>query len=125
MRERVLLYNFSDDRIAKIRKAALPLKIGVKALTLNEQSQKIGFLAGIKEVTPAEESDGEVFTDELMLICGLTSAKLDAFIRSLYKNGLGKIALKAILTPANIEWTGKELYDAVKADHEAMSGANN
>lgn len=126
MKETVLLYNFSDDRLLKIQRALLPLKVSIKAVTQEEYAQPIGFLAGIKEIKPVDNKyKGDVFTDEMMLICGLPNTKIDSLIRALYKNGLGKIDLKAILTHANIEWNSTQLYEAVKADHEAMSKGKN
>ncbi|MCQ4021572.1 MULTISPECIES: DUF3783 domain-containing protein [unclassified Ruminococcus] len=122
MKETVLLYNFSDERLAKIQRALLPLKIRIKAVSINEYSQPLGYLAGIKDIEPTDEKfSGDGFTDELMLICGLNNTKLEALLRSLYKYGVGRIDLKAMLTPTNISWNSTQLYKAVKADHEEMN----
>lgn len=122
MKETVLLYNFSDERLQKIRRALLPLKIRIKTVGIDEYSQPLGFLAGINGIEPTSEKySGEGFSDELMLICGLNQMKLQSLLNALYKNGVGKIDLKAMLTPTNISWNSTRLYAAVKADHEEMS----
>ena len=122
MKETVLLYNFSDERLQKIRCALLPLKLRIKTVGIDEYSQPLGYLAGIKGIEPTSEKySGNGFTDELMLICGLNQMKLQSLLNALYKNGVGKIDLKAMLTPTNISWNSTQLYEAVKADHEEMS----
>lgn len=122
MKETVLLYNFSDERLKKIQRALLPLKIRIKTVGIDEYSQPLGYLAGIKGIEPTSEKySGNGFTDELMLICGLNQMKLQSLLNALYKNGVGKIDLKAMLTPTNISWNSTQLYEAVKADHEEMS----
>lgn len=122
MKETVLLYNFSDERLQKIRRALLPLKIRIKTVGIDEYSQPLGFLAGINGIEPTSEKySGEGFSDELMLICGLNQMKLQSLLNALYKNGVGKIDLKAMLTPTNISWNSTRLHAAVKADHEEMS----
>ena len=56
-----------------------------------------------------------------MLICGINQVKLQSLLNALYKNGVGRIDLKAMLTPNNISWNSIMLYEAVKADHEEMT----
>lgn len=122
MKETVLLYNFSDESLGKIRRALLPLKIRIKTVGVDEYSQPLGFLAGIAGIEPLTETySGDGFKDELMLICGLNQVKLQALLNALYKNGVGRIDLKAMLTPTNISWNSTRLYEAVKADHEEMT----
>lgn len=122
MKETVLLYNFSDERLGKIRRALLPLKIRIKTVGVDEYSQPLGFLAGIAGIESLTETYiGDGFKDELMLICGLNQVKLQALLNALYKNGVGRIDLKAMLTPTNISWNSTRLYEAVKADHEEMT----
>ena len=122
MKETVFLYNFSEDRAVKIQRALLPLKIQTKLVGIDEYSQPLGYLADIKGIEPNEEKySGDGFNDELMLICGINQVKLQSLLNALYKNGVGRIDLKAMLTPNNISWNSIMLYEAVKADHEEMT----
>ncbi|MDD6488356.1 MAG: DUF3783 domain-containing protein [Clostridia bacterium] len=125
MRETVLLYNFDSDRLPKVKRALLPLKFFLKTVSKEDFSQPIGVLAGIKGIEPVEEKyDGDGFNDEMIVMGGFTSAKIDALVRALNKNGIGKIALKAVITPTNMNWNSVELYKAVKADHDEMNKNN-
>lgn len=122
MKETVLLYNFNEDRAVKIQRALLPLKIRIRAVGIDEYSQPLGYLAGIKGIEPSNKKySGNGFNDELMLICGINQVKLQSLLNALYKNGVGRIDLKAMLTPTNISWDSIKLYEAVKADHEEMT----
>ncbi|MGN0469640.1 MAG: DUF3783 domain-containing protein [Acutalibacteraceae bacterium] len=125
MRETVLLYNFDGDRLPKVKRALLPLKFFLKTVSKEDFSQPIGVLAGIKGIEPVEgKYDGDGFDDEMIVMGGFTSAKIDALVRALNKNGIGKIALKAVITPTNVNWNSVELYKAVKADHDEMNKNN-
>lgn len=125
MRETVLLYNFDGDRLPKVKRALLPLKFFLKTVSKEDFSQPIGVLAGIKGIEPVEgKYDGDGFDDEMIVMGGFTSAKIDALVRALNKNGIGKIDLKAVITPTNVNWNSVELYKAVKADHDEMNKNN-
>ncbi|MGN1458257.1 MAG: DUF3783 domain-containing protein [Acutalibacteraceae bacterium] len=125
MRETVLLYNFDSERLPKVKRALMPLKFFLKTVSKEDFSQPIGVLAGIKGIEPVEEKyDGDGFDDEMIVMGGFTSAKIDALVRALNKNGIGKIALKAVITPTNVNWNSVELYKAVKADHDEMNKNN-
>lgn len=122
MTETVLLYNFDGDKLSKIKRALLPLKLRIKTVSHREFLNPLGFLAGIKGFDAAlEEYDGEAFSDEMILICPSKNGTVEAVIKALYKNSVGKIELKAMLTNNNVGWNSLELYKAVKADHEEMN----
>ena len=55
-----------------------------------------------------------------VLMSGFDSGDIDMLIKSLRKYGVGRVALKAIVTETNINWSSIDLYEAIKADHEEM-----
>ena len=55
------------------------------------------------------------------LFCGFSAATFDAFLAQLRKQKL-RAPLKAALTETNASWTLRELYDAIRAEHETMTG---
>ena len=57
---------------------------------------------------------------EKNVMSGFTRNDIDELIRSLKKHGVGRVDLKAIVTPTNSLWDCVRLYKAVKADHEEM-----
>ena len=104
MKELAMFYNFSDERLRKAKFALMPLKIQVKKVEKEDFNQPIGFLAGIKGVEPAAEKfDGDGFDEEMMNKCGV-----------------GRVPLKAVITPTSKDWDSLTLIKALKADHEEM-----
>lgn len=123
MREIVLAYNFSDERLSKLRRALLPLKFRIKTVSPEEFSKPVGLLAGFKEVELDPDDDcPDGFDEEMLIMGGLTNGRIDALINALYKKSVGRIDLKAVLTPSNITWSSNRVYTQVKADHERMKG---
>lgn len=125
MNEIALFYNFSEERMRKAKFALLPLKIRTKAVSKTDYNQPLGYLAGIKGIEPASaESDGNGFDEEMIVMHNFTSKTVDGLIRALNKCGVGRVPLKAVITPTNKDWNSVQLYNAVKADFNEMSGKN-
>ncbi len=124
MKETVLLYNFTADRdrLLKVRMALLPLGVRIRTVGKEEYGLPVGVLAGVKDLpASAVENPGD-FEDEMAVMAGFTSGKVDAFIQALRKKGVGRIDYKAILTPTNQMWDSVTLYRELKKEHEAMTG---
>lgn len=124
MKEIILFYGFREgERFSKIKRALFPLGMRMKAVEPSDYSQPVGFLAGVKEI-PASETiyDGEEFENEMMVLAGLASSRVDAVIYALRKAGVGRIDYKAVLTPTNQYWDAVTLYGEIAREHEAMSG---
>ena len=94
MKETVLLYGFKDqERLKKVKRALLPLGLRMRTVGPEEYFQPVGYLAGVKEVPPAEND----------------------------RSGVGRIDYKAVLTPVNQFWDGEKLYEEIAREHEAMT----
>lgn len=123
MNEIALFYNFSEERMRKAKFALLPLKIRTKAVSKLEYNHPLSYLVGIKKIEPAEtEFDGNGFDEEMIVMHNFTSKTVDGLIRALNKCGVGRVPLKAVITPTNKDWNSVQLYNAVKADFNEMSG---
>ena len=117
MKELAMFYNFSDERFRKAKFALMPLKIQVKKVEKEDFNQPIGFLAGIKGIEPAAEKFDGAGCDEEM---NFTNKTIDSLIRALNKCGVGRVPLKAVITPTSKDWDSLTLIKALKADHEEM-----
>lgn len=124
MKETVLLFNISlREKRLKIGKALLPLNIAVKAVESKDYNQSIGYLAGNKEMPETKEAyDGGELEGEMVLMAGLSGAKLDKVLEALRKAGVPKTCLKAVLTDTNRFWEAPRLYEELKKEHDIMSG---
>ena len=120
MKKTVLLFNFDENRLPLVKRAVMPLKTGIKVVEKKNFNQVLGYLAEIPGFQVIEGEAEETFDDEMLVMSGFTRNDIDELIRSLKKHGVGRVDLKAIVTPTNSLWDCVRLYKAVKADHEEM-----
>lgn len=122
MNEIALFYNFSEERMRKAKFALLPLKIRTKTVSKSDYCQPLGYLAGIKGIEPVNADCDELsFDEEMIVLHNFTSKTIDSLIRALNKCGVGRVPLKAVITPTNKAWNSVQLYNAVKADYDEMT----
>ena len=100
MKELAMFYNFSDERLRKAKFALMPLKIQVKKVE--------------------KEDDGDGFDEEMIVMHNFTNKTIDSLIKALNKCGVGRVPLKAVITPTSKDWDSLTLIKALKADHEEM-----
>ena len=110
---RVLLYNITGEKLAKIQSAA-----GLLGLTLIEVPEDafgnpIGYMLGHEGFRPSDSQ--ELFSDEMLVMEELCSPLLD----TLRAEG-APIALKAVVTDHNRTWSSAKLHAELLQEHEAM-----
>ena len=114
-----LLYNVKDAaRLQKIRFALFKLGISGRTVAPEELSHPVGYLCELDGFSPAEEPAVGSFSDEMLVLCGLTGAQLDALLSALRRRVL--IPLKAVVTEDNAAWSSIKLHDELFREHEAM-----
>lgn len=120
--ETVLLYNLDEgEKARKIKMVLLKMKVKVRKVSKEQYLEPVGFLAGNKEmVSSGEIYEGEGFSEEMLVMKGFTSGRIDLLLREFRKAGIEKINLKAIVTEYNQKWNSIELYQELKAEHEMM-----
>ncbi len=122
MKKTVLLYNFSKSRIRTVRNALSPMGCLVKSVDKVDYKQPVGFLTGVDGIRPNETKNvSESFSDEMMVMCGFGGEMIDVVIAALKKSGIGKIDLKAVVTPTNAHWDSIKLHDEIRAEHYSMT----
>ena len=78
-----LLYNFKDAaRLQKVRFALFKLGVSGRVVAPEELSQPIGYLCDLEGFSPVEEPVEGGFSDEMLVLCGLSGPQLDAVARS-------------------------------------------
>lgn len=122
MRPVILLFHFSDkDRRNKLSRALLPLRMRIKEVVREDYLQPIGYLAGNKEIPQVEEVyQGEELEGEMILMAGLADVQVDMVLKAIRKSGIGPVPYKAVLTPANQNWSVRKLFEEIKSEHEQM-----
>ncbi|MDF2952141.1 MAG: hypothetical protein K0S18_1724 [Anaerocolumna sp.] len=121
--EVVLLYNFDVEKLNKIKFVLIRMGIKIKMITKEYYLQSIGYLVGIKGFEKSDEIYiEEGFQEEMLVMKGFSSSRIDELLKLLKKNGVQRIPLKAIITEYNQSWNSIELYKELKEEHEQMTG---
>ena len=119
--ETVLLYNIPNDKSRKLRMLMVRMGMRFRVVDPTDYDKPIGLLAGIKDATLENpEAEVQTFQDEMMIMRGFSSSRLDAFLQGMRKAGIEKINYKAIVTPTNMRWNSWQLYLEIKEEHEEM-----
>nr|WP_317379812.1 DUF3783 domain-containing protein [uncultured Faecalimonas sp.] len=120
--ETVLLYNLEEgEKARKVQMTLLKMKVKIRKVAKEQYLEPVGFLAGNKEIgSSGEIYEGEGFAEEMLVMKGFTSGRIDLLLREFRKAGIGRINLKAIVTEHNQNWNSMELYQELKAEHEMM-----
>ena len=113
--KKVLMFGF--DALPEILTVAgLTKRCGAEAVTVSREScgLTLGALAQGKTGAVGLAPGGK-----LLVFCGL-ERELDELLAAL--RGEGIVCLKAVLTPANRDWTPGRLYRELEREHRAMGG---
>lgn len=124
MKETILYYTpQSFSHTARLKGALVTLGIRIKNISPGQVTQKVGYLAGMDGYQEQPVTEPLPILDQEMLVMHqFSSRRIDALLQALRKAGVPRIALKAIVTESNCDWTFYELYEELKKEHEAMSG---
>ncbi|MCI2106827.1 MAG: DUF3783 domain-containing protein [Intestinimonas sp.] len=107
------------------RAAAVFVKFGIRMrrVTKENAGQTVGFLLGISGCAPASGPVAAPFTGStaILVFYGLSGQRLDMVLAALYKVGIPRSVLKAVVTPDNQSWTFARLCAELQAEHQALS----
>lgn len=135
MKETVLLYNIDEEKVKKIKRVLLLLGMRAKNVTADMYEEKLGVLAGMMTKEQAQDAKCSIepekvdiseetspFTDEMLVMCGFSNARVDSFLMEMRKKKIERINLKAVLTPYNALWNSYEIHRELEKEHKAMHG---
>ncbi len=119
--EEILLYNLDDEKGQRIKQLCALMKIRFKSVVREDYLEPVGAVAGIKGVARRGlRFEGQAFADEMMVFKDFSDKALKRFLDRYRQAGIGKVDLKAGLTPYNIGWNAFELHDELLREHEEM-----
>ena len=121
----LVLYYIKDHKKEK-QVIALCRRLGIRTKKLQEQDldKKVGVLAGI-EPTMAQQANRSatpIMMDfpEYMILSGLAEEQLDQFLKEYRQQGIEPVALKAIVTLHNKDWTVRDLLMELMKERMSM-----
>ena len=141
MMETVLYYNpgrpETMKHVAMMKSVLVRMGVRIRNIGPEQVLEKVGYLAGMEGYEAAggsagaDGADGErtgagpgelpVIPEEVMVLKQFSSQRLDMLLAGLRRAGVTRIALKAVLTEHNSDWTFYHLYQELKEEHETMT----
>ena len=141
MMETVLYYNpgrpETMKHVAMMKSVLVRMGVRIRNIGPEQVLEKVGYLAGMEGYEAAggragaDGADGErtgagpgelpVIPEEVMVLKQFSSQRLDMLLAGLRRAGVPRIALKAVLTEHNSDWTFYHLYQELKEEHETMT----
>ena len=116
----VLFYNITDtEKRAKLQFAFFKLGLRAREIHPEEYAHPIGYLAGREGFSAAEPYTGEGFSDEMLVLCDLSNSQLNRLLEQL-RQSRATVALKAVLTEHNAQWSSEALHREISREHAAM-----
>ena len=131
MMETVLYYKpgrpETMKHVAMMKSVLVRMGVRIKNIGPEQVLEKVGYLAGMEGYEAAKESAGAVpgklpvIPEEVMVLKQFSGQRLDMLLSGLRGAGVPRIALKAVLTEHNSDWTFYHLYQDLKEEHETMT----
>ena len=141
MMETVLYYNpgrpETMKHVAMMKSVLVRMGVRIRNIGPEQVLEKVGYLAGMEGYEAAggsagaDGADGErtgagpgelpVIPEEVLVLKQFSSQRLDMLLSGLRRAGVPRIALKAVLTEHNSDWTFYHLYQELKEEHETMT----
>lgn len=117
----LLAYELEKGTERELKSLAMALGHQVKLVSSSNYGESLGYVAGIAGFKKANVKDtGEKLGSEMLIFCGLDSVAMDQLLAALRERKL-RIPLKAVITPHNIQWSSRMLYEELKKEHESMA----
>ena len=117
----ILMYNLDSEKGRKLKLLCLKNRIRIREIRPEQYLEPVGYLAGMKEISSdGKVYDGQGFDDEMLVFRGFDGQSLPAFLREMSRNKVERVALKAVLTPGNVNWDSIQLHEEIKKEHEAL-----
>lgn len=117
MQAKLLCYNLTGDRARFVNALCAEMNIDMQMVDKSEYSKPLSELLGFDTQADIKYT-GEGLTDEMLVLCFFTQDMLKNFLTAFRQNGVKPVALKAMLTEHNFEWSSIELYNDLKKEHE-------
>lgn len=126
MKETVLYYNPNKAAHAsKLKSVFVRMGIKIKNISEDQLDEKVGYLVGLEGFETCENKtlDFDVIEEEMLVMKDFSDRRLNELLMQMRKAGIPRIALKAVVTEHNVNWTFRALYKEIKEEHEQMSGS--
>ncbi len=123
VKETVLYYTpEKTDKVRILKSVLVRLGIRIKNIGPEQVQEQVGYLAGLPGFAERAAGQTAVIPEEMLVLHNFSGRRLDQLLAEL-RRAKASVALKAVLTETNCEWTFYELYQEIKKEHEMMHGS--
>lgn len=122
MKPLILFYNADEGKINKMRPVLALMGIGIKIVGEEQLFNSVGFTAYPEEYENKPEAPSDVHRPdfEFMLLCGMDQKNMNLVLDFMKKNK-HNIAVKAMLTDTNKDWSFIRLLNEINAERKMMA----
>lgn len=113
----ILMYNIAPKKAIEIKKICRALYIQYREIEETDFGYKLGYLLGVTDDNA--QNAGESFSEEMLYLADFSDGLLNIFLK-LSRSKKCSVALKAVMTETNVNYTSYELYNEISAEHIAM-----
>ena len=118
---KILLFHVIGEKRQSIEKLCREKKIQTVDIPLKDYEETLGALAGITGMKRSGSVyRGKEFPSEMLVFSGMPPKEVDGFLAAYREAKIAPIGLKAILTPHNIVWNARQLYEELLKEHLYM-----
>lgn len=105
--EKVLLISVNVMKTQQIAGVCDKLGISLQSVPEGDKQYTLGYLAKIPGIAkyPKKKEMPSLSNPEIMIFSGLSSQRLDLFLKEMKTASIATIRLKAVITPFNIIWS--------------------
>ena len=111
------MYNITGKKAIEIKNICRVLNIGYRVIEENAFGYKLCYLIGMSD--DDSKGDSGLFNNEMLYLIDFSDGLLNIFLK-LLRSKKCPVALKAVSTEININYTSFELYNEISAEHMAM-----
>lgn len=112
----ILMHVYDKDKEKMITKIAGEMRQEIKRIDMGQLDCTLNGLCTGKDAKRPVKIPPLYYMPELLVFSGLSETELDAFLEKYKTTGLQPIALKAITTMYNYNWTVMELIEELQKE---------
>ena len=116
----IMMHIDSKEKSKVVTQIAANLGEKVKPIGYSDLNRTLMGLYTGKPVTKPIDLPPLYAMPELLVFAGMPEEKLDRFLEEYKKSGAEPVALKAVSTMHNADWTVYELIEALKAERASL-----
>lgn len=122
MKQKVLFYNISDNKIDKLAKVLMPMGISKYKVTEDDLNKSVCHIASPNEYLNAEHNDINIenIDAEILIFCGMNNNSINKILDILKRRKLN-VSIKAMMTETNMHWSFAELISEIYSEHKMMN----